>query len=434
MEIGMKNRKDSRRASQLVAGTVLVTACAGSASAADNDTAITIYSTAQPGGIPAEYYRPLPGQGVPAAGGIPGYAMVRQDRKVELKNGRTQLRFTDVAALIDPTTVQFASLTDPDDTRVLEQNYQFDLVSTDKLLSKYVDRNVVAQQALGNQVTETSGTLLSSVDGLVLRGADGQIHALRQYSNLRFPELPGGLITQPTLLWDIAAKKAGAHTARVSYQTGGMTWWADYNVTFNEGATPNAGLLDLSAWVSIINQSGASFDDAKLKLIAGDVQRAQPAPGVSRIGKRSLFFAAAGAISGCGFVRNGRPLAAASGSRVRCRVVRWNDLEAGFAQATQQVIAQHRAACRQLFVLEHRQRLAELHRAALELAEGAEELLGGALLHLRQHRIGGFSAEPLAEPERRTAGIAHRQRGQPCRARDGLARQVGHGSSVPSGW
>lgn len=273
----MTNRRNSARKSRGMAATLMATACAGTAaSAADSDTALTIYSTAQPGGIPAEYYRPLPGQGVPNAGGIPGYAMVRQDRKVDLKSGRTQLRFTDVAALIDPTTVQFASLTDPDDTRVLEQNYQFDLVSADKLLSKYVDRTVVAQQALGNQVSETSGTLLSSVDGLVLRGADGQIHALRQYTNLRFPELPGGLITQPTLLWDIAAKKAGAHNARVTYQTGGMTWWTDYNLIFTPGSNANSGYLDVGAWVSIINQSGATFENAKLKLIAGDVQRAQP--------------------------------------------------------------------------------------------------------------------------------------------------------------
>jgi hypothetical protein len=276
MELKMKKRSSKGSKHHAVAGTLLAVCAGAPAFAADNDTALTIYSTAQPGGIPAEYYRPLPGQGVPNAGGIPGYAMVRQDRKVDLKVGRTSLRFTDVAALIDPTTVQFASLTDPDDTRVLEQNYQFDLVSTDKLLSKYVDRTVVAQQALGNQVSETSGTLLSSVDGLVLRGSDGQIHALRQYTNLRFPELPGGLITQPTLLWDIAAKRAGAHTARVTYQTGGMTWWTDYNLTFTPGGNANSGFLDVGAWVSIINQSGASFDDAKLKLIAGDVQRAQP--------------------------------------------------------------------------------------------------------------------------------------------------------------
>jgi len=287
----MTSRTRPRKSTALAGGVLACSGIGTVIAAGDSDTALTIYSTAQPGGVPAEYYRPLPGQGVPQASGIPGYAMVRQERKVDLKSGRTQLRFTDVAALIDPTTVQFTSLTDPEGTRVLEQNYQFDLVSTDKLLSKYVDRTVTVQQVLGNQVSDTSGTLLSSVDGLVLRGADGQIHAIRQYSNLRFPELPGGLITQPTLVWEISAKKAGAQTARVTYQTGGMTWWADYNLTFTPGVNANSGFLDVGAWVSIINQSGASFDDARLKLIAGEVHRAQPvaAPMVMQaMAKRSM--------------------------------------------------------------------------------------------------------------------------------------------------
>jgi hypothetical protein len=248
----------------------------GRAAAADGETAITIYSSAPPGAVPAEYYRPLPGRSGANADGVPGYAMVSQDRKVSLASGRTQLRFTDVAALIDPTTVQFVSLSDPENTKVLEQNFQFDLVSTQKLLSRYIDKTVTVQIVQGTQSAEVTGTLLSAGDGLVLRGADGQIRAINQYSNLRFAELPGGLITRPTLLWDISARKSGEQTARVSYQTGGMTWWADYNLTFTPGADANSGFVDLGAWVSIVNQSGAGYEDAKLKLIAGDVQRAQP--------------------------------------------------------------------------------------------------------------------------------------------------------------
>jgi hypothetical protein len=248
----------------------------GGASVADGETAITIYSSAQPGAVPAEYYRPLPGRGGANADGVPGYAMISQDRKVSLASGRTQLRFTDVAALIDPTTVRFVSLSDPENTKVLEQNFQFDLVSTQKLLSRYVDKTVTVQIVQGTQSTEVTGTLLSAGDGLVLRGADGQIRAINQYSNLRFAELPGGLITRPTLLWDISARKSGEQTARVSYQTAGMTWWADYNLTFTPGADANSGFVDVGAWVSIVNQSGAGYEDAKLKLIAGDVQRAQP--------------------------------------------------------------------------------------------------------------------------------------------------------------
>jgi hypothetical protein len=254
-----------------------VQAAAPAASSKD-DTAITIYSSASPGAVAPEYYRPLPGQGVPNAMGVPGYAMVRHERAVTLAAGRSQLRFTDVAALIDPTTVTFTSLTDPA-TRVLEQNFQFDLVSTDKLLLKYIDKPLTVERNTGNNAAATvSGTLLSASDGLVLRGGDGTITALHDYAAVRFQELPGGLITRPTLMWDVASERSGEQRARVTYQTGGITWWADYNLIFNAGKDANTGFIDLSAWVSIINQSGASYPDAKLKLIAGDVHRAPAAP------------------------------------------------------------------------------------------------------------------------------------------------------------
>lgn len=241
------------------------------------DTAITIYSSAEPGGIPPELYRPLPGGGVPNGMAVPGYATVRHDRVLHIAPGRSTVAFTDVAALIDPTTVTFASLSDPQ-TRVLEQNFQFDLVSTDKLLLKFLDRPVTAERQSGSQSTSTSGTLLSAAGGLVLRGADGSISALRDWSALRFPELPAGLRTRPTLVWDLSSPRGGEQRTRVAYQTGGITWWADYNLVFSPGTDANRGTLDLSAWVSVVNQSGASYEDARLKLIAGDVQRITPEP------------------------------------------------------------------------------------------------------------------------------------------------------------
>jgi len=245
------------------------------AAAAHAETAITIYSSAQPGAISPEFYRPVPGQGVPNAMSVPGYALVRDDREMKIKEGRSQLSFTDVAALIEPTTVTFSSLTDPA-TRVLEQNFQFDLVSTQKLLLKFIDRQITVDKPNGNSVTPITGTLLSATDGIVLRGNDGSIYSLPTYTSVRFPDLPGGLNTRPTLVWDIQSPAGGNHKTRVTYQTGGITWWADYNLIFNEGADANSGLLDLSAWVSIINQSGATYADAKLKLIAGEVNRVQP--------------------------------------------------------------------------------------------------------------------------------------------------------------
>ncbi len=121
--------------------------------------------------------------------------------------------------------------------------------------------------------SRSTGTLLSTAGGITLRRDDGGIQTLPHNAGVRLPELPGGLITRPTLVWDVAASRAGAHKTRVSYQASGITWWADYNLTYAEGRDANSCRLDVGAWVSIINQSGAGYTDAKLKLVAGDVQK-----------------------------------------------------------------------------------------------------------------------------------------------------------------
>jgi hypothetical protein len=244
-------------------------------------TALTIYSTARPGAVPADLYRPLPGSGGFSGqyGRIPGYAVVREERTLDLVRGRGELRFSDVAALIDPTTVRFESLTDGEGTQVLEQSYQFDLVSQQKLVQRYVDREITVEQSHGDRIESFTGRLLSAAGGPVLQGEGGEIRAFSGWSGIRFPELPGGLITRPTLVWEVAAERRGPHRTRVSYQTQGITWWADYNVVFKPGEDANSGELDVAAWVSILNQSGAGYRDAKLKLIAGDVQRASTGDG-----------------------------------------------------------------------------------------------------------------------------------------------------------
>ncbi len=242
--------------------------------------ALTIYSTAGPGAISPDLYRPQPARGgySPPPVAIPGYAVVKQERELSVEKGHSTVRFSDVAALIDPTTVTFASLTDPAGTQVVEQNYEFDLVNADKLMQRYLDRSITVEQSSGDKITSFTGTLTSTAGGVILKDANGGVQIINGYSNVRFPELPGGLITKPTLVWDVSAEKGGPQRTRVTYQTGGMTWWADYNVIFAEGKDANSGVLDLGAWVSIINQSGASYPEAKLKLIAGDVHRApQPA-------------------------------------------------------------------------------------------------------------------------------------------------------------
>src|SRR5262245_40476054 len=205
--------------------------------------ALTIYSSAQPGAISPDMYR----NGQPG-NAVPGYAVVRHEREIELKSGRNEVRFADVAGLIDPTTVSVQSLTDPIGTRVVEQNFQFDLVSTDKLLHKFIDRSISVEQARGDRVETYSGTLLSTHGGLVLRQDDGSVRVVNQSSGITLPDLPGGLITRPTLVWDVSAGKAGKHVARVVYQTNGITWWADYNLTYSEGADANSCKLNVGAW------------------------------------------------------------------------------------------------------------------------------------------------------------------------------------------
>jgi hypothetical protein len=258
---------------------IALAAMLGGAAAAD-DYSLTVYSSAEPGAIAPERYRPVPGRPMPDMGGdLPGYAMVRQDRTMELDQGRSQVRFTDVAALIDPTTVTFRSLTDPEGTHVIEQGFRFDLVGADKLLERYIGREITVEQFHGESAERTRGELLGTSGGLILRQQDGSVSTMRDYDNVRFPELPGGLITRPTLEWDVSAEQGGEHETRVAYQTGGMTWWADYNATYSEA---DGCSLDVTAWVSLINQSGASYPGAKLKLVAGDVHRAEQ-PGRPRL-------------------------------------------------------------------------------------------------------------------------------------------------------
>jgi len=234
-------------------------------------TSITIYSSAQPGTLSSATFQ-SGGEGY----GVPGYALVKQEREVQLGKGRTVVRISDVPALIDPTTVAFESLLDPSFTRVVEQSFEFDLTNTNKLLQKYLDREVTVEQQRGQGVESITGTLIGTQGGLVLRMADGSIRTINGYSGVKLSSLPGGLISKPTLVWDIAAERAGAHKSRVSFQTGGITWWSDYNLVLNE--SPGSCKLDVGAWVTIINQTGATFEDAKLKLVAGDVQRARPQP------------------------------------------------------------------------------------------------------------------------------------------------------------
>lgn len=245
--------------------------CSAAATAApsDSDDSVTIYSRLQPGAVSPDLYRPDGSRQTGAH--VPGYAIVRHDRSYDIEKGQHTLRVTDVAALIDPTTVTFTSLDEPR-TRVLEQSFQFDLVSQARLIERFIGERITVELPRGDTVDLVEGRLLGAADGLTLQLDDGSVQAIRDYNNLRFGQLPGGLITRPTLMWLLDSPSRGRQETRITYETQGLTWWADYTITYDES---RACSMDLSAWVSIINQSGASYRNARVKLIAGDVHRAE---------------------------------------------------------------------------------------------------------------------------------------------------------------
>ena len=202
------------------------------------------------------------------------FAVVKEVRTMELSDKIATVQFRDVAKQIDPTSVYFKSLTDPDGTAVLEQNYEFDLVGTNKLLDKYIDKRIAVVTKEGRRY---DGTLLSfDPQQLILKGSEGlaMIQRPDNVQNIEFGALPEGLLTRPTLVWKVATAKPGKHLTQVTYQTAGMSWQADYSAIVNADDTQ----MDLAGWVTLTNQCGAGFKDARIKLIAGDVQRVQPVP------------------------------------------------------------------------------------------------------------------------------------------------------------
>jgi hypothetical protein len=196
--------------------------------------------------------------------------VIKDYRTINLSKGTSEIRITDVAQFIDPTSVHIKLNGD-----VLEQNYQYDLVSLDKILQKYIDKNI---QLIGENNEFIEGILLSAFAGqIVVKGRDGGLIMIPNVSKYRYSvgSLPDGLITKPTLVWKVNSASQGNQDVEISYQTSGMNWHAEYVAVLNENDTQ----LDLNSWVSIENNSGTTYKDARLKLVAGDlnlIQNMQP--------------------------------------------------------------------------------------------------------------------------------------------------------------
>lgn len=213
-----------------------------------------------------------------------GFALVKEHRTLPLKLGRQTVSIEDVASQIDPTSVSILSVTDTGSFRILEQNYQYDLISPEAILSKSVGGRVRFIRTVANQRDVLEGTLISSptsivnspqggqeqtYNGMVIRADDGRI-VLNPTGEVEVTSVPKGLISKPTLLWDLESDKAGDNEAELSYITQGMKWSSDYVLTLN-----GTGKAGLQGWVTVDNQSGTTYENALLKLLAGDVNTAK---------------------------------------------------------------------------------------------------------------------------------------------------------------
>lgn len=215
-----------------------------------------------------------------------GFGFIKELRTFNLRPGRQTVAVEDVAAMIETNSVGVRSITDVNAFQVLEQNYQYDLISVQAILNKAVGQQIRFHRVLPNGAKEVLvGTLVSSptaivsdangnqnqtYNGMVIKTDDGRI-VLNPSGEIEVTSLPEGLISKPTLLWDLQVAKGGENTVELSYLTQGMNWKADYVFTLD-----GTSKADLLGWVTLTNNSGATFKDAKLKLLAGDVERAQP--------------------------------------------------------------------------------------------------------------------------------------------------------------
>ena len=203
-------------------------------------------------------------------------ALVRDVRRLRLPAGAVDLRYMDIAAQVNPATVHIVSLNAPKDLSVLEQNYEYDLLSPQKLLQKYVGKELT----LVRLVTENNSTKEIPVKATLLALNDGPVWKVGNEivtgmgtDRYVFPDLPENLYSKPTLVWLLDNARAGEQTVEASYLTNQVNWNADYVLTIGSDQKG----ADLNGWVTVINNSGTAFRNAQLQLVAGEVHRVSEA-------------------------------------------------------------------------------------------------------------------------------------------------------------
>ncbi|MCZ7392841.1 MAG: DUF4139 domain-containing protein [Candidatus Methanoperedens sp.] len=191
-------------------------------------------------------------------------ALVKEYRTMDLSSGNNIIKYVDVASQIDPTSVMF---NDPksQNTVVVEQNYEYDLVSSDQLLDKYLDKEITVT----SDNESFTGKLLSRSGGITLETQKGVV-VLNNVKKIEYPD-SAGLLTKPTLIWQIYTDSSGSREVETTYLTGGMNWKANYIATIDQSDSK----ANIKGWVTIENNAGTAYPDAKLKLVAGDINRVE---------------------------------------------------------------------------------------------------------------------------------------------------------------
>src|SRR5215467_4147031 len=202
-------------------------------------------------------------------------ALVRDVRQLQLPSGTFRLKFMDIAATVNPATVHFRSLTEPEKVGVLEQNYEYDLLEPNKLLNKYAGKEVtLVRSYMDNGTTkreEIKATLLANNNGPVWKIGNDIVTGMYG-ETYRFPEVPANLYDRPTLLMSLENSGSRKQTIEASYLASNLSWNSDYVLTVARD-DKNA---DLDGWVTVVNNSGTAFHNAHLQLVAGELNRVQP--------------------------------------------------------------------------------------------------------------------------------------------------------------
>lgn len=214
----------------------------------------------------------------------PNLTLVRDVRRMRLQPGTFVVRFEDIPSSIDSASVQLRSLANPAQLRIVEQNYEYDQLDPQKLLQMYVGREVslVQREEQGGSTkwVQTKAVLLADANGPVWKMGN-EIVTGSVADAYRFPDLPANFYSKPTLLWTLdnrgAANNSNGQRVEVSYLTGNMNWSADYALTVGTGEKSAA----LQGWVTLTNNSGIAYDNAKLQLVAGQIHQAAAAQRIS---------------------------------------------------------------------------------------------------------------------------------------------------------